>query len=176
MTVIIMNFEKIANAIVKGLHKHTNVTVVPSDTTDRKPEYPYITYKIMSAANHAETFSLIDEPIPSTDPRFEFDVQTTRIEQPYFSLSINTYSDCEIAAYGIANKVRDWFTFHGDSYFAEFNIVVVKAGNISDRAQQIVDDFENRYGFDVRIRAARTISKRIEGIESVNLTNEAENA
>jgi len=166
-----MDFEKNVNAIIKGLHEHTGIIIVPSDTVDRKPDYPYISYKIVSAANNAETFSLTDEPIPSTDPRFEYDVLTTRTEQPYFSLSINTYSDCEIAAYGIANKARDWFTFHGDQFFVELNIVVVKTGNVSDRAHQIVDDFENRYGFDVRIRAARAISKRVEGIESYDLTN-----
>ena len=166
-----MNLEEIRNGIVKGLHEHTGVPVVPADTTDRKPEGSYITYKIISTANKSTTHSLVDKPIPSSDPRYEYDVLTTRIEQPQFTLSINTYSSCEISAYGTAQKAKDWFDFHGDLYFVDMNIVVISTGNISDRAQQIVDDFESRYGFDVRIRAARTISKRVEGMESFTLTN-----
>ena len=166
-----MNLEKIRNGIVKGLHEHVGVTVVPSDTTDRKPDGSYITYKIISAANNANTFSLVDEPIPSTDPNFEYDVQTTRIEQPYITLSINTYSTCEMAAYGIASKARDWFTFHGDLFFVDMNIVVVSASNISDRSQQIVDDFESRYGFDVKIRTAKATAKRVETIEQNTIAN-----
>ena len=158
------------NGIIKGLYDHTGTIVVPSDTTDRRPDYPYITYKITSTANNANTFSLVDEAIPSASPDFEFDILTTRIEQPYFTLSINTYSDCEITAYELAETARDWFAFHGDLFFVDLNIVVVKVGNVSDRAQQIVDDYERRYGFDVRIRAARTTSKRVETIEDFNIT------
>ena len=162
------NLETVRNGIVKGLHEFTGAAVVPSDTTDRRPTLPYITYKIISAANNAGTFSLVDADIPSESSCFEHDIMTTRREQPTFNLSVNTYSDCEITAYGLACAARDWFSFHGDLLFVALNIVVVSAGNISDRAQQIVDDYENRYGFDVKIRAARGINRRVETIEQHN--------
>jgi len=163
------NMEEIRNGIVEGLHEHTGVIVVPADTTDRKPDYPYITYKILSSSNNANTFSLVDEPVPSANPEYDFDILTTRIEQPYFTLSINTYSDCEITSGNLVSDARDWFVFHGELFFMGLNIVIVSAGNISDRAQQIVDDYESRYGFDVRIRTARAMSRRVATIEDFTL-------
>jgi hypothetical protein len=156
------------NGIVKGLHEWLGCPVVPTDTADPKPDYPYISHKITSAQNN-NTFWLEDEPVPSNNPDFEYDILTTRKEQPQFTLSINAYSDSDEAAYDLAVKVRDWFTFHGDLYFVDMNIAVVQATNITDRTQQIVDDFERRYGFDVRIRAARAIARRVETIESHTL-------
>jgi len=156
--------EKTINAIVAGLHEHTGADVVPTNTADRRPGYPYISYNITSSLN-AKTFSRVDEVIPSTTPGFDYDVKVIRKEQPYFMLSISAYSENEAEAYDLAEKARDWFTFHGDLYFVALNIVAVNASNITDRTQQIVDDFERRYGFDVRIRAARATVKRVEGVE-----------
>ena len=152
------------NGIVKGLHELLGCPVVPTDTVDRKPDYPYASYKITSTQNN-NTFWLEDEPVPSNDPDFEYDILTTRKEQPQFTLSVSTFSDSDEVAYDLATKARDWFTFHGDLYFVDLNVVVVQATDITDRTQRIVDDFERRYGFDVRIRAARAIAKRVETIE-----------
>ena len=164
-----MLIPSIRNQIVQGLHKHTGINVVPTDTADHRPDYPYITYKIISS-HDSNTFSLVDEPIESGDPDCENGVNVIRMEQPYFNLSINTYSDNEEAAHNLAVRARDWFTFHGDFFFVDLNVVVVSATNITDRTQQIIDDFECRYGFDVRIRAARAIAKRVESIRSHDLT------
>jgi len=160
----------IRNGIVTGLHQHTGVTVVPNNTTDHRPDYPYITYQIIGS-HKSNTFSLVDEVIPSTNPDFEYDVKVIRKEQQPFSLSINAYSNTEEEAYSLAEKARDWFTFHGDLYFVGMNIAIIVAGNINDRTQLIVDDYERRYGFDVRIRAARAITKRVETIESHNFNS-----
>ena len=159
----------IRNTLIKALHEHLQCPIVPTDTAARKPDYPYASYKITSTQNN-ETFWLEDETVPSINPVFEYDVLTTRFEQPQFTISFNTYSNDEEIAYNLAVKARDWFTFHGDLLFVDMSIVVVHASNISDRTQQIVDDFERRYGFDVRIRSARAISKRVETIEHHSLS------
>jgi len=159
--------KNIINKIVKGLHEHVETVIVPNNTADRRPEYPYISYNLTGSQNN-QTFSLVDEIVPSTNSNFENDVKVIRKEQPYFTLSINTHSDSEVDAYDLAVKVRDWFNFHGDLFFVELNIAVIRATNVGDRTHQIVDDFERRYGFDVRIRAARSIVKRVETIEKHN--------
>jgi len=163
-----MGMASIRNGVVKGLYEHIGCPVVPTDTVDRKPDYPYISYKITSS-HDTSTFSLADEIAESTNPSFEHDVLTTRIEQPQLTLSINAYSNNDDEAYTLAAKARDWFTYHGDLFFVGLNIVIIKAANITDRTHQVVDDFERRYGFDVRIRAARAITKRVETIESFDL-------
>ena len=163
-----MRLEEIRNKIVKGLHEHTGVTIVPTDTADRKPDYPYISYKITSS-HDANTFSLVDKLIKAADPKFAHDIQVNRLEQPIITISINAYGENDGIAYDLAVKARDWFTFHGELYFIDLNVVVVNATNISDRTQQIVDDYERRHGFDVRIRSARAIAKRVETIEVYTL-------
>lgn len=172
--VTVMVIPNIRNSIVKVLHEHTGAPVVPTDTTARRPDYPYITYKIISSYD-SNTFSLIDEPIDTGKPDCGNGVKVIRMEQPLLNLSINTYSDCEETAHALAVKARDWFTFYGDFFFVDLNVAVVSATNITDRAQQIVEDFEMRYGFDVKIRAARAIVKRVDSIKTHDLTGTVNN-
>jgi hypothetical protein len=151
--------------IVKELHKFLGRPIVPTDTASRRPNYPYVSYKIINSQD-AAAHALTDEAVDSTDPRFNYDVLTTRTEQPIFTMSINSYSMDEGEAYALAARARDWFIFYSDLYFVDLNIVTIGATIITDRTQQVVEDYERRYGFDVRIRAARAITKRVETIES----------
>ena len=161
----------IKNAIVKALHEYMAIPIVPTDTADRKPGYPYISYKI-TTSHEAETFSLVDNLVdnivPSLSERFNYDVEVIRKEQAHFTLSISVYSDNDDTAMALAYKARDWFKFSGYFYMVDMNIVVVNTTNITDRTQRLIDEFEWRYGFDVRIRAARDITKRVETIEEYN--------
>ena len=152
------------NNIVKGLHAHLNVDVVPTDTASRKPEYPYLSYKIITEQEPAR-FAIVYEAVPSTNPNFDTDVKVIRKEQNHFTMSINAYSMDEDEARELAIKAAEWFSFTGYHYFASINVAVIKVGEVTDRTQQLVDDYERRYGFDVRIRAAKGISKRLERIE-----------
>lgn len=163
--------EIIKKQIVKGLHEYLKVNVVPTDTADRKPNYPYVSYKITTSFK-SNTFALVDELVPSASSDFEYDIEVTRKEQTYFTISINAYCEDEDTALMIATKAADWFRFIGYYYLVDINVVVVDVTNITDRAQQIVDDYERRYGFDVRIRSARAITKRIETIETYNFNSE----
>jgi len=158
------------NVIIMGLNEYINVPVVPTDTADRKPNYPYMSYKILSALE-GNTFALVDEIIPSDNPAFQYDVEVTRKEQSHFTISMNAYSLNEDEARELAIKATDWFNFYGTRFLSSHNLVVVNTTNINDRTQQIVDDYERRYGFDVRIRAARGITKRVETIESFSFSN-----
>jgi len=148
--------------------------IVPTDTAGRKPNYPYMAYKI-TTPYEGNTFSLADEAVPSENPKYDYDIKVTRKEQPHFTLSMSAYSDDEDKARDTAQQAADWFKFIGYHYFVTCNIVVISTTNVTDRTQQLVDDYERRYGFDVRIRAARSISKRIEGMETFNFDSTINN-
>ncbi|MCL2188430.1 MAG: hypothetical protein FWC16_00775 [Defluviitaleaceae bacterium] len=160
------------NDIVKGLNAHMGIPVVPTDTAGRKPNYPYLSYKIITPQENTR-HSLVDVPIPSTNPNFTEDVMVVRKEQQHFTLSVNAYSMDEDESRDKAIDAADWFRHVGYHYLAGKNIIPINVGNITDRTTQIVDDYERRYGFDVRIRAARSVAKRIEGVESYTLTGNA---
>jgi len=142
---------EIRNAIVKSLHEHTGTHAVPQDTTGKRPPYPFITYKINTVLN-GNTYSRVDNVIESDNENFEHDVQVTRITQPKFTLSISAYSENELEAHDLAEKARQWFTFHGWLFLNDINVVVINATEVSERNQLLVDDIERRYGFDVRCR------------------------
>ena len=163
----------IKNSIVKGLHEHLQVEVVPTDTADRKPKYPYLSYKITTSLE-SDTFSLVDDIVESDSLDFEYDVEVTRKEQAHFTMSINAYSDNDDVAHELAVKATNWFKFHGYFDLVNTNVAVVNVTSITDRTQQIVDDYERRYGFDVRIRAAMAIKKRIETIEEHKFNSDNE--
>ena len=153
------------NSIVRELNARLGVDMVPADTASRRPEYPYVSYKVTSSLD-SNTFALVDEIVPSVFPGFEYDVEVSRQEQAQFTLSVNTYSMNDSEAHGLAFKVADWFRFTGYFFLVDINVVVVGVTSISDRTQQLVDDYERRYGFDVRCRAARAVKKRVETIEA----------
>ena len=160
--------KEIKNGIVKGLHEHLGIDIVPADTASRKPDYPYISYKTITAIETAR-HSLIYETIPSTSEGFEDDVLAIRKVQEHFTLSISAFSMDEDEARDTAIKAADWFTFAGRFRLAAMNVAVISMGSVTDRTQLLVDDYERRYGFDARIRAARGIAQRMEGIEGHSL-------
>lgn len=169
----ILTMKQIRNTIVKALHEYTKVNVVPQDTTGKRPPYPYITYKITST-NNSKNYSRVDTVVPSIDPKYDNDVKVTHKTQSYFTMSISVLGENEIEAHEIAETARDWFTFQGWLFFSDINVVIINATNIGERTQLLVDDYEKRYGFDVRIRAAKATSRRVETIET-NIFNVAVN-
>jgi hypothetical protein len=143
--------------------------VVPTDPAGRKPAYPYMSYKITGPMDSAASFSLVDTTVPSETPGWETDVIVTRKEQTHFNLSVSAYSLDADEACGNAIKAANWFKFAGYDYLKAINVVVITVSNIGDRTTQIADDYERRYGFDVRCRSARGIEKRIAPIETPNM-------
>lgn len=163
--------QALKNKIIKGLNEYMGCNIVPTDTAARKPEYPYLSYKITSPIENSGGFSLINKLVPSESEAFDYDIEVVRQEQAHFSLSVNAYSMDDDEACGFAIKAADWFKFMGYEYLISCNIVIVNVGNVGDRTAQIVDDYERRYGFDVRCRTARAIRKRVETIERHNFNS-----
>lgn len=167
-----MDYGSIRNAIVKGLHNNFNIDVVPTDDTNKKPNYPYISYKFITLRIPQGSYNLYTEQIPSTNPDFEYDIEYTREEQPKMVISVSTYSTNEIEAYQLALEAEAWFEFKGYMYLKENGIIVTNITNIQDRTSLIVDSYERRQGFDVTIRVKDVQKIRVETIEKVNTEGE----
>lgn len=155
-----MDYAAIRNGLVAGLYQHLQVPVVPTDTTQPKPPYPFVSYKFT-------TLYRSDAPVMtrSPDPDSEQDVEYTLKEQPQMVLSISTYSLDEAEAYNLAIQVQSWFKLHGYRYLKEKNLIVLSTTALQDRSVLIVDNFEKRIGFDVILRAYSEQKNRVEGIE-----------
>ena len=164
-----MNYQEIRNIIVKGLHDYLLCDVVPTDTIDKRPSYPYLSYKFTSLNIPQGSHNMIRDVVPSGTSDFEFNIEYTKEEQPKMVISVNSYSNDEIESYEMALRARDWFEFYGYYYLKNNGIVVNSIGNVQDRTVLIVDDYEKRQGFDVTIRISISIKMAIETMENISI-------
>lgn len=162
-----MDYAEIRNAIVSGLHQYLQKPVVPTDTTQPKPPYPFVSYKF-TTLYRPDAPVLIRSPVPSTDPDFEQDIEYTLREQPQMVLSLSTYS-LEAEAYNLALQVQAWFKLHGYRYLKELNLIVVNTTALQDRSVLLIDNFEKRVGLDVTLRTLSEQKDRIETIEKIRV-------
>lgn len=166
-----MDYATIRNGIVAGLYQHLQVPVVPTDTNQPKPPYPFVSYKF-TTLYRPDSSVMVRSPVPSTDPTFEQDVEYTLKEQPQMVLSVSTYSEDEAEAYSLALQVQAWFKLHGYRHLKELNLIVVDTTALQERSVLIVDNFEKRIGFDVILRTYSEEKARGESIEVYVLEGE----
>ena len=169
----------IKNLIVQGVNSAITRPFVEAQQAHKKPVYPYATFQVLTAhSNEYEHDNIKTENVASSNPSFTYDVRKSKIEQPQMILSINAYSKISASdttdnsiqeAVELAQEIKDWLDFKGDLYLEQNNITVVESEDILQRDVFIVDQYERRYGFDVRIRYDESIDVTIESIEQVTL-------
>lgn len=164
-----MNYTKIRDDIVKGLQSFLQVPVVPTDNNAKKPKYPFLSYKFTTIYRSQGGYNIIHSPVPSKNPDFEFDIEITRQEQPEMILSISTYSLDDAESCSLALTAKNWFVHHGYDFLKSKNIIVVDVTPIQDRTILIVDNYEQRLGFDVTLRITDEQKRIIEGIEILEM-------
>lgn len=166
-----MSAETVTKMMVKRLHEILNLPVVPTDNVGKKPDYPYVSYKITTARGKMEGQPIIEsELVASADPLFEFDIKETAITQPTFTLSFMAYAAAAFDASGLAQMALD--TINHSLYYElqDINAVVVSIEAVGDRTIPIVDHYEYRYGFDAIIRITTEASRIVETMEEINIT------
>lgn len=167
-----MKYKEIRNSIVKGLYEYLQYPVVPTDNNQKKPDYPFVSYKFTTIFRGQGGHNLIADIIPSEDPNFEYDIEVTHQEQPQMVLSVSTYSLDEVEAYELAIKAKNWFRFQDHDFLKVNSIVVVGTSALQDRTIHIVDNYERKAGFDITLRTVSEQKKVIETIEKVNIEME----
>lgn len=187
-----MDYATIRNGIVSGLYQHLQLPVVPTDTSQPKPPYPFVSYKF-STLYRPDASVLIRSPVENVEPEeptepveptepeepeepeepfFEYDIQYTLKEQPQMVLSISTYSLDEAEAHDKALEAQAWFKLIGYHDLKGMNLVVVGVTTLQDRSILIVDNFEKRIGFDVILRTSIETKARVETIEKLSIIKE----
>lgn len=59
--------------------------------------------------------------------------------------------------------------FFGRTFLQEQQIVVLKVGNIEDRTTFLLESYDYKQGFDVKIRVAEQFSQEIDYIDSIQI-------
>lgn len=148
---------KINKTITSGLEKVTGCKIIKSNTTAKAPNYPYISFTILSTDTKKGTYS-------GKGTRY-IPVQQT------WSLTVQSENDNE--SYDIAMKTKDWLEVAGQLFLSEAGIVVQSVGSIGNRDNLLTMNYEYRKGFDVKFSLMNIIEvQQDEVIENINLNKE----
>nr|DAS84191.1 MAG TPA: tail completion protein [Caudoviricetes sp.] len=167
--------KKLRETFVKELNEETNLLVVQTDSNNKKPKYPYYSYKFITLRQNTGEGGVLKESFESSlNQNFKYDMVSTIEFQPKSIMSFNAYSDdleeCEEAVI----KAWEWFRFKGRRILSDANYIVVNVGNITNRTVLLGEDYEYRYGFDVEFRALHEFSDRSETIEEHKINGKIE--
>jgi hypothetical protein len=148
----------------KRILKDTQFLLIPADTTNSIPNLPFGTMKITSPyIKDGEGQG--SEYIEDIDSK-SYHVRDERYKQV---LSINTFAESEELAFEHAKTIHRWFLFFGRAFLQDQQIVLVNVGNISSRTTFLLESYEYKCGFDVKIRLSERLSREIDYISSIQI-------
>lgn len=156
--------------IKKELFKDTKRVVVDTDNIKEKPDYPFYSIKAINLLQSSGEYGNVSyEFTTSNDKRFKYDYLNTLEIQPNMVLSVNAYDKDPFDSMDVAYDAYNFFRFSGRLRLADNNFIVVDVSDVSNRTALNVDNYEYRFGFDVKIRYVHDIEARIETIESYKI-------
>ena len=140
-----IDIESIRVAIVKGLREGLAVSVIRSNTANKLPKLPFLSYTITSLLDNAKsTWSRYDDltdRIPATQ---------------VWSITLNAadFGECS----KLAISAYDYFSKTATEYFKKYGIVILSVSEIVPRDNFLSVDYEYRLGFDVKLGLMNEIS------------------
>jgi len=160
----VINITQIRDAIFTGLNAHftpegednPTVIVVEANQSQQKPPYPHVTILFSGPydAGRGHTGSVF------IGDNGDDDIDYIRAKNEILSLSITAVSNSGTQSQEIAVKIADWFNWQGVDDLKEAGAVVSEVGAMTNRDVIIVDNFERRMGFDVRLRVLSSSSRK----------------
>lgn len=165
-----IDYAQIRDDIISELTTFLGHKVIVMDDNHPKPKYPFMTFNIINpytpeSPHGNETYMAV----ASTDPDWEYDIIEIRSEQPTITISMTAYS-CELdEAEELALQALSWFKFYGLDYLDDKEIVIIETTQVQERDTLLINDYERRKGFDVKIRVLSELENRISTIETVDL-------
>ena len=145
--------DNLIQLIKDELFDHTKRIVVDTDNITEKPDYPFYSIKAITIRQDAgEAGNYSADFVKSLDERFKYDYLERLETQPNAVISVNAYGKDNTTASNAAMDAFGFFKFAGRLKLEKENYIVVDITDIQDRTILNVDNYEYRYGFDVRIR------------------------
>lgn len=148
-----MNTTELRNTLIFLLHEYLRRPVILKEQTTERPEYPFLGYHFISLKQQKEGKGNIS---------YDHSGQTVKKErQVQHSVSFTAYAKTEAEARELAEKAKDFLSFHGYKELSAADIVIVKCTELQSRNIFEVEDYERRYGFDAFIRTTDQKEKEI---------------
>lgn len=153
--IITLNRANIGSIFIKDFNLHD------------KPSYPYTTVNV-TTPYISQTFR------PNIEQRFNTQkdkVVYTRKEQPQMTLSFNIFADSRASAYNVAANTISCLKFICYDDLASKDIVVLEVSNIRNLTGILVNEYEHRFQFDLRIRVNSEVEKDVDYAKQITITN-----
>ena len=179
-----MTFVGARNAIIRELAKFIKCPVrlhsqtQPENEDYTKSGFPYIIYTATTAyipsrglGNYHfskienDEYDLIEKRTEQSEAVFSFTAYSTDREIKQGKKDIQIYGEDE--ANETAAEAQNWFIQSGYDFLNKLGFVVADISNVADRSALVVDEFERRYGFDVRLRYCRCDTRKIYEVRKV---------
>ncbi|MED4140855.1 hypothetical protein P4652_21775 [Priestia megaterium] len=154
----------ILETVRKRVSQDTQFLIIPADTTKEIPALPYGTIKITSPyirSGEGQGSEYIQDIADKS-----YHVRDERYKQV---LSLNIFAETEEESIEYAKTIHKWFLFFGRTFLQEQQIVVLKVGDVESRTTFLLESYEYKQGFDVRIRLAEQYSQEIDYIDSIQI-------
>ena len=154
-----LDYAAIREVLRSGIWQHMRVFFVDLENGDPRPSYPFISHKFITPY------------LPEAEHETNDGDKLIREAQATMTVSLTVYSRNKIEALNIAQRLWQWFRFHGYEYLAKHGLVVVTLEGMEDRTTFLETDYEHRVGFDVVLRTVDRAERVIDTIESVELND-----
>lgn len=165
-----MSSIELMELIKKELYKETSKFVVYTDNIKEKPKLPFYSIKMTTLRQGVgEEGNQLHEFVESKDSAFKWDYLEVLQSQPNAIISLMAYDKDMIGAMKTAYEAFNFFKFSGRRIFKEKGFVIVDVGDVQDRTVLNVDNYEYRYGFDLKVRYVEEIVSRVENIEEYKI-------
>lgn len=171
-----IDFDSLAKRIVAGLKEFLGVRhVIEADQPGDKPGYPFVTFKWIGIIPEEGTLRKTKSVVPSTDARWEKDIEYRYVSNPELTLSLTVFDSADsVRIHQLCQKAYSWFSIPelGPDYLRPLEVVVLGATPITARDTVLDQEIERRQGFDVRLRVADIVEVVVPTIEQVEINGE----
>jgi hypothetical protein len=158
-----MSLADLKNLLIPQIAVYCKAPIIGADQTGDKPSGAYATFKITSP--YIKGIGQNNESISQSTNGY----QLTEVDNYKMVISFNAYDLDEDVSLDLAQKLYDWFAFHGADFLNKNNLVIKEQTGITNRDSIILDNYERRNGFDVTLGTTRELVKNIDIVEDVSI-------
>lgn len=131
-----IDYDGLRETVVVGLKKYLKCPVIRSNQNIEPPDYPYISYTIIT-------------PMSANNGTYGEYKDGTKRKPVTQTWSISALSNDDVESVMLACKAREWLDFVGKTYLSDNDVIVQSVGGVTNRDNFLSVEYECRKGFDV---------------------------
>lgn len=164
--------KRITDGLQEYLAPYGVTAIIERDQDAPKPPYPFVGFKWLTMVPEVGTDRRTREVVPSSDPRFPFDIEYRYVRSPVLTLSITCHDRDGTRIHDITQAAHTWWSIPelGGDWMQSVGATVVEVTAITDRDTLLDEQVERRQGFDVRLRVVDIVRVTVPTIEKVEVT------